>query len=246
MTGERVQRRLAAILAADIAGYSRLMGADEEGTLAQLKAHRHAQLDPKIEEYQGRIVKTTGDGMLAEFASVVDALRCAIEIQRGMLVRNADVPQERRIEFRVGINVGDIIIDGGDIYGDGVNVAARLEGFAEPGGICVSGRVQEDARGKLDIAFEDAGEQQLKNIAWPVRVYRVRLSGEAAHLRPALALPDKPSIAVLPFTNMSGDPEQDYFVDGMTEDIITGLSRALALCNSAELLLCLQGTLDRR
>ena len=226
MAGERVQRRLTAILAADIAGYSRLMGADEEGTLAQLKAHRHAQLDPKIEEHQGRIVKTTGDGMLAEFASVVDALRCAIEIQRGMLERNADVPQERRIEFRVGINVGDIIIDGGDIYGDGVNVAARLEGLAEPGGICVSGRVQEDARGKLDIAFEDAGEQQLKNIAWPVRVYRVRLSGEAAQSRPALALPDKPSIAVLPFTNMSGDPEQDYFADGMTEDIITGLARA--------------------
>ena len=226
MAGERVQRRLTAILAADIAGYSRLMGADEEGTLAQLKAHRHAQLDPKIEEHQGRIVKTTGDGMLAEFASVVDALRCAIEIQRGMLERNADVPQERRIEFRVGINVGDIIIDGGDIYGDGVNVAARLEGLAEPGGICVSGRVQEDVRGKLDIAFEDAGEQQLKNIAWPVRVYRVRLSGEAAQSRAALALPDKPSIAVLPFTNMSGDPEQDYFADGMTEDIITGLSRA--------------------
>jgi adenylate cyclase len=226
MAGERVQRRLTAILAADIAGYSRLMGADEEGTLAQLKAHRHAQLDPKIEEHQGRIVKTTGDGMLAEFASVVDALRCAIEIQRGMLERNADVPQERRIEFRVGINVGDIIIDGGDIYGDGVNVAARLEGLAEPGGICVSGRVQEDARGKLDIAFEDAGEQQLKNIAWPVRVYRVRLSGKAAQSRPALELPDKPSIAVLPFTNMSGDPEQDYFADGMTEDIITGLSRA--------------------
>jgi adenylate cyclase len=226
MAGERVQRRLTAILAADIAGYSRLMGADEEGTLAQLKAHRQALLDPKIEEHQGRIVKTTGDGMLAEFASVVDALRCAIEIQRGMLERNADIPQERRIEFRVGINVGDIIIDGGDIYGDGVNVAARLEGIAEPGGICVSGRVQEDARGKLDIAFEDAGEQQLKNIAWPVRVYRVRLSSEAAQSRPALALPDKPSIAVVPFTNMSGDPEQDYFADGMTEDIITGLSRA--------------------
>ena len=228
MAGGRVQRRLTAILAADIAGYSRLMGADEEGTLAQLKAHRHAQLDPKIEEHQGRIVKTTGDGMLAEFASVVDALRCAIEIQRGMLERNADVPQERRIEFRVGINVGDIIIDGGDIYGDGVNVAARLEGLAEPGGICVSGRVQEDARGKLDIAFEDAGEHQLKNIAWPVRIYRVRLSGEAAQSRPALplplALPNKASIAVLPFTNMSGDPEQDYFADGMTEDIITGLS----------------------
>ena len=249
MAGERVQRRLTAILAADIAGYSRLMGADEEGTLAQLKAHRHALLDPKIEEHQGRIVKTTGDGMLAEFASVVDALRCAIEIQRGMLERNADVPQERRIEFRVGINLGDIIIDGGDIYGDGVNVAARLEGIAEPGGICVSGRVQEDARGKLDVAFEDIGEQQLKNIARPVRIYRVRLGGVAAAVTTglALALPDKPSIAVLPFTNMSGDPEQDYFADGMTEDIITGLSsRALALRDSAELILCLQGALDRR
>src|SRR6185369_521482 len=199
----RVVRRLTAILAADIAGYSRLMGVDEEGTLARLKAHRRALLDPKIAEHQGRIVKTTGDGLLAEFASVVDALRCAIEIQRSMLGCNADVPQEKRIEFRVGINVGDIIIDGGDIYGDGVNVAARLEGLAEPGGICVSGRVQEDARGKLDIAFADAGEQQLKNIAWPVRVYQVRLSGGARQLRPALALPVKPSIAVLPFTNMS-------------------------------------------
>jgi adenylate cyclase len=183
LAGERVQRRLTAILAADIAGYGRLMGADEEGTLAQLKAHRRALLDPKIEEHQGRIVKTTGDGLLAEFASVVDALRCAMEIQRGMLGCNADVPEEKRIEFRVGINVGDVIIDGGDIYGDGVNVAARLEGLAEPGGICVSGRVQEDAQGKLDIAFEDAGEQQLKNIARPVRVYRVRLSGTTAKSR---------------------------------------------------------------
>jgi TolB-like protein/Tfp pilus assembly protein PilF len=220
-----VQRRLAAILAADIAGYSRLMGADEEGTLARLKAHRCALLDPKIEEFQGRIVKSTGDGLLAEFASVVDALRCAVEIQRGMLGSNADLPLEQRIEFRIGINVGDVIIDGGDIYGDGVNVAARLEGLAEPGGICVSGRVQEDTRGKLDISFEDAGEQQLKNIAWPVRVYRVRLVGEKATGRPALALPDKPSIAVLPFQNMSGDAGQEYFADGIVEEIITALSR---------------------
>ena len=225
MTGERVQRRLTAILAADIAGYSRLMGVDEEGTLARLKAHRRALLDPKIAEHQGRIVKTTGDGLLAEFASVVDALRCAIEIQRSMLGCNADVPQEKRIEFRVGINVGDIIIDGGDIYGDGVNVAARLEGLAEPGGICVSGRVQEDTRGKLDIAFEDAGELQLKNIAWPVRVYQVRPDSETATARPVLALPDKPSIAVMPFQNMSGDAEQEYFADGMVEEIITVLSR---------------------
>src|SRR5947207_5551344 len=180
MAGERVQRRLTAILAADVAGYSRLMGADEEGTLARLKAHRRTLLDPKIEEHQGRIVKTTGDGLLAEFASVVDALRCAIEIQRGVLGANADVPQEKRIEFSVGINVGDIIIDGGDIYGDGVNVAARLEGIAAPGGICVSGRVQEDTRGKLDIAFEDIGEQKLKNIARPVRAFRVRLDVTAA------------------------------------------------------------------
>jgi TolB-like protein len=225
LAGERLQRRLTAILAADVAGYSRLTGVDEEGTLAQLKAHRHALLDPKIEEYQGRIVRTTGDGLLAEFASVVDALRCAVEIQRGMIGANADVPQEKRIEFRVGINVGDIIIDGGDIYGDGVNVAARLEGLAEPGGICVSGRVQEDTRGKLDITFEDAGEQQLKNIAWLVRVYRVRLGSEKATVRPALALPDKPSIAVLPFQNMSGDAGQEYFADGMVEEIITALSR---------------------
>jgi adenylate cyclase len=201
------------------------MGTDEEGTLAQLKAHRRALVDPKIEEHRGRIVKTTGDGMLTEFASVVDALRCAIEIQRGMLGRNAELPHEQRIELRVGINVGDIIIDGDDIYGDGVNVAARLESLAEPGGICVSARVQEDTRGKIDIVFEDAGEQQLKNIAHPVRVYRVRFGSEAAMARPALALPDKPSIAVLPFANMSGDPTQEYISDGISDDIITELSR---------------------
>src|SRR5262245_50722944 len=165
MAEARVDRRLTAILAADVAGYSRLMGADEEGTLAQLKANRRELLDPKIAEHRGRIVKTTGDGMLVEFASVVDALRCAVEVQRGMVERNAEVPQEKRIEFRVGINFGDIIIEGNDIFGDGVNVAARLESLAEPGGICVSGRVQEDAEGKLQISFENAGEQQLKNIA---------------------------------------------------------------------------------
>jgi adenylate cyclase len=154
VTSERVERRLMAILAADVADYSRLMGVDEEGTLAQLKAHRHALIDPKISEHRGRIVKTTGDGALVEFASIVDAVRCAIEVQHGMVERNAEVPQEKRIEFRIGINVGDIIIDGGDIFGDGVNVAARLEGLSEPGGICVTGRVQEDVGGKLDIAFE--------------------------------------------------------------------------------------------
>src|SRR6266516_608789 len=161
----RIERRLAAILAADVVGYGRLIGADEEGTLAQLKAHRSALVDPKITEYRGRIVKTTGDGILVEFVSVVDALRCAVEVQRGMAERNAEVPPEKRIEFRVGVHQGDIVVEDQDIFGDGVNVAARLEGLAEPGGICVSARVQEDARGKLNIAFEDAGEQSLKNIA---------------------------------------------------------------------------------
>jgi adenylate cyclase len=222
---ERVERRLTAILAADVAGYGRLTSLDEEGTHAQLQDHLRFLVDPKIAEHRGRVVKNTGDGMLAEFSSVVDAVRCALDVQRGMAERNADVPQEKRIEFRIGINVGDIIIDRGDIFGDGVNLAVRLEGLAEPGGICVSGRVQEDAWGKLDIAFEDAGEQRLKNIPWPVRVYRVRLTGTAASRRPTLALPDKPSIAVLPFQNMSGDPEQEYFADGVVEDIITALSR---------------------
>lgn len=180
MSAEHVERRLTAILAADIAGYSRLMGNDEEGTLAQLKAHRRALVDQKINEHRGRIVKTTGDGMLVEFASVVEAVRCAVEIQRGMAERNVAAPAGQRMEFRVGINVGDIIIEGDDIFGDGVNVAARLEGLAEPGGICVSGRVQEDAQGKLDIAFEDIGEQKLKNIARPVRAFRVRLDATAA------------------------------------------------------------------
>src|SRR5262245_18292736 len=186
LSSERVERRLTAILAADVAGYSRLMGTDEEGTLVQLKAHRRALVDPKIAEHRGRIVKTTGDGMLVEFASVVDALRCAVEVQRGMVERNAAVPQDKRIEFRVGIHQGDIIIDGGDIFGDGANVAARLEGLAEPAGICVSTRVQEDARGKLDFAFEDIGEQQLKNIDRPVTVSRVRVGGPASSQLPAL------------------------------------------------------------
>jgi TolB-like protein len=227
MASKRVERRLMAILAADVAGYSRLVGADEEGTLAQWKAHWRALIDPEIKEHSGRIVRITGDGLLVEFASVIAAVRCAVEVQRAMGERNADLPQEKRIEFRMGINVGDIIIDGTDIWGDGVNVAARLEALAEPGGICVSGRVQEDVHGRLDIAFEDTGEQQLKNIARPVRVYRVRLNGTAA--KPVLALPDKPSIAVLPFNNMSGDPEQEYFADGMVEEIITALSRVRGL-----------------
>jgi TolB-like protein/class 3 adenylate cyclase len=225
---ERVERKLAAILAADVAGYSRLMGADEEGTLARLKAHRREMVDPRIAEHHGRIVKTTGDGMLVEFASVVDAMRCAVEIQRGMIARNSDVPADRRIEFRVGINLGDIISDGDDIYGDGVNVAARLEGLAEPNGICLSRVVRDQVRDKLDLAFEDMGEQQVKNIVRPVRVFRIAAAA-IVHPTPsaklALTLPDKPSIAVLPFQNMSGDPEQEYFADGMVEEIITALSR---------------------
>jgi TolB-like protein/class 3 adenylate cyclase len=223
MAEERIVRRLAAILAADVAGYSRLMGVDEEGTLAALKACRRELIDPRIAEHQGRIVKTTGDGALVEFASVVDAVRCAMDIQRAMAERNADIPGDRRIEFRIGINVGDIILDDGDIYGDGVNIAARVESLAQPGAICLSDNAYQQIKGKLALDVSDMGEQQLKNIAQLVRVYSVRLSNTP--VRPVLPLPDKPSIAVLPFQNMSGDPEQEYFVDGMVEDIITALSR---------------------
>jgi TolB-like protein/class 3 adenylate cyclase len=225
-------RRLAAILAADVVGYSRLIGADEEGTLNRLRLIRAELIDLKIAEHHGRVVKTTGDGLLVEFASVVDALRCATEWQRGMAEHNAHVPPTSRIEFRMGVNVGDVVVEDGDIFGDGVNVAARLEGLAEPGGICVSARVQEDAEGRLDLTFDDMGEQSLKNIARSVRVYRVRLAEAENTLKsapvagtPVLPLPDKPSIAVLPFANMSGDPEQEYFADGMVEEIITALSR---------------------
>src|SRR6516162_3998612 len=250
MSGERAERRLAAILAADVAGYSRLMGEDEEGTLAALRAVRRELADPKIAEHRGRIVKTTGDGLLAEFASVVDAVRCAVELQREMITRNAAEPAERRIEFRMGINVGDVIIEDGDIFGDGVNIAARLEALAEPGGICLSAAAHEQVRHRLDIAFDDLGEQQVKNITRPVRVYRIpitltlptpsarapslsRIAGEGAeHQRreagegkQALALPDKPSLAVLPFQNLTGDVEQEYFVDGMVEEITTAIAR---------------------
>src|SRR5262245_25273048 len=224
-TGTRVEkRRLTAILAADVAGYSRLVGNDEDGTLAQWKAHWKALIGPSIKKFHGRTVRVIGDGLLVEFASVVDAVRCAVEVQRGMAARNADVPHDKRIEFRMGINFGELIIDGSDFWGDAVNIAARLEALADPGGICASGRVQEDAQGKLDVVFENAGEQQLKNIARPVRVYRVRFEG-AAKSAPELALPSKPSIAVLPFQNLSGDPEQEYFADGMVDEIITSLSR---------------------
>src|SRR5437870_5853529 len=222
MAEERIVRRLAAILAADVAGYSRLMGVDEEGTLAQLKALRKSLIDPKIEQHRGRIVKTTGDGALVEFGSAVDAVRCAIDIQRATAERNADIPGDRRIEFRIGINVGDIILDEGDIYGDGVNIAARVETLAPPGAVCLSDNAYQQIKGKLTLDINDMGEQQLKNIAQPVRVYNVGLDGGAS--RPALPLPDKPSIAVLPFNNMSADPEQEYFADGIVEDIITGLS----------------------
>ena len=223
-------RRLAAILAADVAGYSRLIGADEGGTLRRLAAIRAEVTDAKIAEHHGRIVKTMGDGLLVEFASVVDALHCATAIQSAMAERNTAVATDDRIEFSIGINVGDIVVEEGDIFGDGVNVAARLEALAEPGGICVSARVQEDAIGKLDLGFEDIGEQNLKNIARPVRVFRVRDLGVAAKslaapTSPVLPLPDKPSIAVLPFANLSGDPEQEYFADGMVEEIITALSQ---------------------
>ena len=222
-------RRLTAILAADVAGYSRLMGADEEGTHERLKGHLGELINPKIAEHRGRIVKNTGDGFLAEFASVVDAVRCAVDVQRGLDERNAGTPPDKRIEFRIGINLGDVIAEEDDIFGDGVNIAVRLEALAEPGGICISRVVRDQVRDRLDYAFEDLGEQQVKNIARPVRVYRVRDSGAAntslAPTPPELPLPDKPSIAVLPFQNMSGDPEQEYFADGMVEEIITALSR---------------------
>jgi TolB-like protein/class 3 adenylate cyclase len=253
-------RRLAAILAADVAGYSRLMGADEEGTLERLKALRRELVDPKIAEHHGRIVKTTGDGMLVEFASVVDAVRCAVAVQQAMPERNTAVAADDRIELRIGINLGDVIVEGDDLYGDGVNIAARIEALADAGGVFVSNTVHDHVRDRLPFVFEDLGEQQVKNIARPVQVYRVGLwsaaptatppspasggglgrghAGEGSALIPGSspgtwvgaadplvpAFPDKPSIAVLPFANMSGDPEQEYFVDGMVEEIITALS----------------------
>ena len=233
-----MERRLAAVLAADVAGYSRLMGIDEEGTLAKLKAVRKALVDPTITAHRGRIVKTTGDGMLVEFASAVDAARSAVEIQRGMAGQNDGVPRHTRIEFRIGIHVGDIIFDDNDIFGDGVNIAARLEGIAEPGGVCMSDDAYRQVRGKIEPACDDMGPQALKNITEPMRAWRVQIcvqsaataqANSPASQAPALDLPDKPSIAVLPFQNMSGDPEQEYFADGMVEDIITALSRFKSL-----------------
>jgi adenylate cyclase len=227
-------RRLAAILAADVAGYSRLMGADEEATHERLKAVRRQLVDPKIKEHQGRIVKTTGDGLLVEFASVVDAMRCAAEVQRGMIDREPEATDERQIRFRIGINLGDIIADGDDIFGDGVNVAARLEALAEPGGICISRTVRDHIRDKLPYAFEDMGEQRVKNIARAVRVFALRpeaIADLAAARMPRRASISQPivaprlSIVVLPFANLSNDPEQQYFADGITEDLTTDLSR---------------------
>jgi TolB-like protein/class 3 adenylate cyclase len=227
-------RRLAAILAADVAGYSRLMGADEEGTHARLQAHRRELVDPKISEHSGRIVKTTGDGMLAEFASVVDAVRCAAELQRAMIDRDAGMPEDRRIRFRIGMNLGDIIVEDGDIFGDGVNVAARLEALAKPGGVCISGTVYEQVRDRVPFAFEDLGEQSVKNIARPVRVYALRSEASAdprpssvpaAPPMPQHAVTPRMSIVVLPFANLGSDPEQQYFADGITEDLTTDLSR---------------------
>ncbi len=276
MSEEGVERRLTTILAADVVGYSRLMAADEAGTLAQPKTHRKEIIEPKTAAYHGRVVKLMGDGTLMEFGSVVDAVNFAVDVQRTMAERNAGVPEDRRIAYRIGINIGDIIVEGDDIYGDGVNVAARLEGLAEPGGICVSRPVHTQIRGKVDLAFEDLGKQQVKNIPEPVRVFKVLLdspaTGHAAvpppaakrslrwpvvavglaalvivagailwqrpweeRLEPAseanmaFSLPDKPSIAVLPFANMSGDPEQEYFADGMTDDLITDLSKISGL-----------------
>ncbi len=268
-SGSPVQRRLAAVLAADVAGYSRLMGTDEEGTLHALKAHRRDVVDPAIASHRGRIVKTTGDGMLVEFSSAVDAVRCAVDVQRGMAERNETVPVDRRIEFRIGINVGDIIGDGTDIYGDGVNVAARLEAMAQPGGICVSRAVRDPVRDKLAFSFDDLGEVSAKNIARPIHVFRVRhdaatetpapVVARSLRARPALIAAaamlvvlgatagtwllrggtplsppvtsvltrtEKPSIAVLPFANFSGDPAQDYFSDGVSEEILTALARS--------------------
>ena len=227
-------RKIAAILVSDVVGYSRLVGADEDRTLARLRALRSDMIDPIIAVHHGRVVKRTGDGAIVEFRSVIDAVRCAVEVQEGMVERNAGLPLERRIEFRIGIHLGDVVAESdGDLMGDGINIAARLEGICEVGGVCISEDAYRQVRDKIKEHFVDLGEQVLKNIARPMRAYRVvsdRSSPKTEPIQPELAstrlvLPDKPSIAVLPFQNMSGDPEQEYFADGMVEDITTGLSR---------------------
>jgi adenylate cyclase len=228
-----MERRLSAIMAADVVGYSRLMSVNEVGTLTALKDHRASLIDPKIAQHQGRIVKLTGDGMLVEFPSVVNAVECATTIQREMRGRNSDVPEDRRIEFRVGINLGDVIVEDDDIFGDGVNVASRIEGVAKPGGVSVSSAVRDNIGNKLDLVFEDTGEQELKNLGFPVRVYDIVISNAAAKSHAesegAEMNGEKPSIAVLPFNNMSDDPGQEFFSDGITEDIITDLSKVSGL-----------------
>jgi TolB-like protein/class 3 adenylate cyclase len=232
---QREHRRLAAILVTDVAGYSRLMGADEVGTIARLKRLRAEVIEPKIAESYGRIVDAAGDSLLVEFASAVHAVRCAVEVQEALAAQNAGVPEDKRMTFRMGVNLGDVIAEDDRIYGDGVNVAARLEKLAEPGGVCVASNVYDQVRGKLDYAYVDLGSQQVHNIVEPVRAYRVSRTRPAVDSTPVfstrepLTLPEKPSIAVLPFENMSGDPEQGYFADGMVEEIITALSRFNAL-----------------
>ena len=233
MEEQKVERRLAAIVATDVVGYSRLMEVDEAGTLARLKTIRMELIDPAIEKCKGRIFKTVGDGMLVEFQSVTEAVRCAVEFQQNMARRNRDLPASRSLLYRIGINLGDVIVEDSDVFGDGVNVAARLESMADAGGICISAAVRDQVGDKIDVGYEDLGEQQLKNINRPIRVFKVLLNGQAAE--PAShdgagqsappASPRKPSIAVLPFVNMSGEPEQEFFADGLTEDIITELSR---------------------
>src|SRR5215469_6002240 len=225
MAEERVQRRLAAILAADVVGYSRLMEQDEAGTMAILKSRRTEILQPLVSKHHGRIFKVTGDGVLVEFGSAVDAVECAVDLQRDMAAANGDSPEAGRIMLRIGINLGDVMIEGRDLYGESVNIAARLEALAEPGGVIVARTVFNHVRGRVKLGFDDLGEQQLKNIAEPVRIYRLRPYGEVATTRTTLTLPDKPSIAVLPFANMSGDAAQEYFADGMVDEIITALSR---------------------
>lgn len=224
-SGSKVERRLTAILAADVAGYSRLVAADEEGTLALVASHLREVIQPAVGDHGGQVIKTTGDGVLATFASVVSALQCAIRIQTAMAERNAEAAVRKRVDFRMGLHAADVVVEGGDIFGDGVNVAARLETLAEPGGICVSGRVQEDTNGRIEVAFDDLGDQTVKNIPRPVHTFRVRMDGAGPVPESRLELPSKPSIAVLPFLDRSGDPEQEYFADAITEDIVTALSR---------------------